>query len=120
MREPAHGNGLMSQCPHPSCRLTTTAVIIYDQDKPSPRVVAARLRELAALASEESHWLIAVRIGPTFTVRCMDDRASILACAERFERGFRRHPVANKLSRPTLRRPLNADAMLAVLESECQ
>jgi hypothetical protein len=103
------------------------------------RDIAARLREAAAtleprpiraayqnasMAAAAARVLaepaprVAFKFG-TLVITCDAYRESVADVAAKYERGFRRHTAADKLSRPTLRRPPNADAMLAALAAEC-
>ena len=55
----------------------------------------------------------------SFIVRCAPTRNAAQVVAAKLAKGFRRHNAADKLSRPTLRRPADAEARLAALLAEC-
>lgn len=105
---------------------------------PKLRIIAARLAEAAAIAPEceptYTGGRYAVRTGckcaevaftfGTLTVRCRGGRDHIAAVAAKYEKGTRALrawsglPARELPGKVSLRRPINADALLAALEAE--
>lgn len=97
--------------------------------KLSTRMIAARLREAAHTLPDlpMNHAEVGVytlQIG-TFKITCRGTRDAVRNVADKYEKGPRSLrawsglPPREPLAKPTLRRPANADALLAELLAEC-
>jgi hypothetical protein len=87
------------------------------------RTIAAHLRTEAPKYPTEIDYgtsdVVATFTFGTLKVMCPAYQERILSVAAKYERGYRKpHSVNARLTKPTLRRPPDADALLAALESE--
>ena len=83
---------------------------------PKARVIAALLAQAIHYFPEDAPegMRVTFKFG-TLTIRCHASAGAVRVVSEKYRKGFNRHSAADKLSKPSLRRPANADALLAAL-----
>ena len=93
-----------------------TTYTITDATPVKTRVIAALLAQaIHAFPDDAPDDVRATFKFGTLTIRCHASASAVRAVAEKYRKGFNRHSACDKLSKPSLRRPPNADALLAAL-----
>ena len=94
----------------------TTIYTMTDTRPVKTRVIAAYLAQAIHAFPDDApdDARVTFKFG-TLTIRCHASAPAVRMVAEKYRKGFHRHAAADKLSKPSLRRPVNADALLAAL-----